>query len=97
MAWRRSGVQFPLAPRNAAGHQPAVLSFSVLTLSGSNAGSNQQPLKGPPFGELGDWFLGVHFDKRRSPQVGAAEVCGLLRRKCICDRLWCRPFSGVFR
>jgi len=41
MAWRRSRVQFPLAPRNAAGHRPAVLSFSVQALSGSNAGSNQ--------------------------------------------------------
>ena len=39
-------MQFPLAPRNAAGHRPAVSSFSVLALSGSNAGSNQQPLIG---------------------------------------------------
>ena len=40
MAWKRSRVQFPLAPRDAAGQRPAVLSFSVPTLSGSNAGSN---------------------------------------------------------
>ena len=40
MAWKRSRVQFPLAPRDAAGQRPAVLSFSVQTLSGSNAGSN---------------------------------------------------------
>ena len=36
MAWKRSRVQFPLAPLDAAGQRPAVLSFSVLTLSGSN-------------------------------------------------------------
>ena len=47
MAWRRSRVQFPLAPRNAAGHRPAVLSFSVLTLAGSNAGSSQRRVFGP--------------------------------------------------
>ena len=52
MAWRRSRVQFPLDPRNAAGHRPAVFPFSVLTLSGSNAGSNQQPLIGIPYGIL---------------------------------------------
>ena len=40
MAWKRSRVQFPLAPRDAAGQRPAALSFSVLAPSGSNAGSN---------------------------------------------------------
>ncbi len=46
MAWKRSRVQFPLAPRDTAGQRPAVLSFSVQTLSGNNAGSSQQPLMG---------------------------------------------------
>ena len=46
MAWRRSRVQFPLAPLDVAGQRPAVLSFSVLTLSGSNAGSNQRRVFG---------------------------------------------------
>jgi len=50
MAWKRSGVQFPLAPRDAAGQRPAVVSFSEQSLSGSNAGSDPPIVNSTPPG-----------------------------------------------
>ncbi len=39
MAWRRSGVQFPVDPRNAVGHRPGVASFcEALGIGDANFG-----------------------------------------------------------
>ena len=53
MAWKRSRVQFPLAPRDAAGQRPAVFPFSVLTLSGSNARAPTPSSTRPCLGKRG--------------------------------------------